>query len=112
VLGTRSTAISRFEATWLHLAHDAKTPSAREGLAGRGLACAGLTGDRYRERLMTTYRYKLPLDDSEMIALQAAITHYRDVCQQEIPKESGAPYWAHNEALQRISLKPRGDAAD
>ena len=40
-----------------------------------------------------------------MIALQAAITRYRDVCQQEIAKESGAPYWAHNEALQRISLK-------
>jgi hypothetical protein len=61
---------------------------------------------------MTTYRYKLPRDDSEMIALQAAITHYRDVCLQEIAKESGAPYWAHNEALQRISLNFSRDAAD
>jgi hypothetical protein len=54
---------------------------------------------------MTTYSYTLVLNDREMIALEAAMAHYRKLCDRALRSGPSAPYLAHREALKRIELK-------
>ena len=52
---------------------------------------------------MTTYSYRLTLDDSDVIALSEAINRYIAVCKEELANGPKCPYWAHLRSLERIS---------
>jgi hypothetical protein len=54
---------------------------------------------------MTTYRYELSLDDSEMIALTAALEMYEKYCSEQLADGAKAPYFAHHDSLRSIQSK-------
>jgi len=58
---------------------------------------------------MTTYAYRLSLDDSEVIALEEAITRYEKYCAEQLEAGSGAPYFAHSKSLHSIREKLESD---
>jgi hypothetical protein len=51
---------------------------------------------------MTTYAYRITLNDSEAIAVQAALEHYRKICEAELAAGAGAPYWAHAHSIDAV----------
>jgi hypothetical protein len=51
---------------------------------------------------MTTFSYRLILDDSEMIALGEALKHYRSICEAKVAEGAGAPYWAHRQSIDAV----------
>lgn len=59
---------------------------------------------------MTTYAYRLTLNDSELIAVQAALEHYRKICESELSAEPQAPYWAHARAIDAVLGRLFADA--
>jgi len=59
---------------------------------------------------MTTYAYTLTLSDSEMLALDAAIEHYRAFCRQQLASGEGCPYWAHARSMEAIGARLFGNA--
>jgi hypothetical protein len=61
---------------------------------------------------MTSYSFGLRINDSEMIALQAAIAHYADHCRSKIQERSGAPYHAHVHTLEEISRRLFDDPSE
>lgn len=54
---------------------------------------------------MTTYSYSLVLDDSELIALEAALDMLLERCGHELESEPRAPYWAWRESANRIKSR-------
>ena len=54
---------------------------------------------------MTTYSYTITLDDSEHIALEAALKLMIEHCEAMLSKGAGAPFWAHRQSCQQISEK-------
>jgi len=54
---------------------------------------------------MTTYQYKLTLDDSEMIALTEALNMYLAHCSKQLADGPKAPYLAHQQSIERIQAK-------
>lgn len=59
---------------------------------------------------MTTYIHRLTLDDSDIIALGAAIDRYIDTCKAELADGPKAPYWAHLTSLEGIKARLYGDS--
>ena len=51
---------------------------------------------------MTTYAYRIILNDSELIAVQAALEHYRKVCELEMLAGPREPYLAHARAVDAV----------
>lgn len=51
---------------------------------------------------MTTYAYRITLNDSELIAVQEALGHYRNFCESKLVDGPQAPYWAHLRAIERV----------
>ncbi len=51
---------------------------------------------------MTTYQYRVTLNDSESIAVQEALRHYRKFCESKLAAGPVAPYWAHLQAIDAI----------
>lgn len=58
---------------------------------------------------MTTFAYRLILDDGEAVAVQAALAHYLDLCKSELADGPKAPYWAHHQALLSVEKRLRAD---
>lgn len=56
---------------------------------------------------MTTFSYTITLDDSESIALEAALDLMIDQCKQRIEAGEGAPHIAHLHNCERIRQKLR-----
>ena len=54
---------------------------------------------------MTTFKYDITLNDSEMIALTEAINRYIAECEHQLVDGPKAPYWAHNDALLKLKAK-------
>jgi|RhiMetdeSRZDD1v2_1073273.scaffolds.fasta_scaffold874976_1 hypothetical protein len=51
---------------------------------------------------MTTYMYRITLDDGEMIAVSEALSRYRAMCEAELKSGPKAPYWAHLQSLDAV----------
>lgn len=51
---------------------------------------------------MTTYVYRITLDDSELIAVQEALGRYRSFCESQLTDGPKAPYWAHLRAVNAV----------
>jgi len=45
---------------------------------------------------------RLTLNDSELIAVQAALEHYRKSCEVKLADGPQAPYWAHLRAIDAV----------
>ena len=54
---------------------------------------------------MTTYSYKIVLDDSEAIMLKAALELMRTHCQEKLDSGADAPYLAHKDSAQSVLNK-------
>lgn len=54
---------------------------------------------------MTTYRYDLSLDDSEIISLTAALKMYEKYCVEQLADGPKAPYWAHHKSIKEIQSR-------
>mgnify|MGYP006078790125 FL=1 len=54
---------------------------------------------------MTTYSYKIVLNDSEAIMLKAALELMMTHCQEKLDSDAGAPYWAHKRSAQSVLNK-------
>ncbi len=56
---------------------------------------------------MTTYSYTLTINDSQFLALEAALKVMIEHCDVKLSEEAGAPFWAHkkscNEILEKLS---------
>ncbi len=59
---------------------------------------------------MTTYAYRITLNDSEAIAVQAALEHYRKFCEAELAAGPKAPYWAHAHSIDAVLPRLCADA--
>lgn len=51
---------------------------------------------------MTTYNFKIILDDSEAIMLQAALKLMIKHCEDKLDEGKKAPYWAHRRSAQSV----------
>lgn len=51
---------------------------------------------------MTTFIYKLTLNDSEVIMMKAALELMIKHCQEKLDEGARAPFWAHKESAQKI----------
>ena len=51
---------------------------------------------------MTTFAYRITLDDGEVIAVEAALEHYRKFCEAKLADGPQAPYWAHIRAIDAV----------
>ena len=58
---------------------------------------------------MTTYSYKIVLNDSEQIMLKAAMELMITHCQEKIDSGAGAPYYAHKDSAQNVLRKLYND---
>ena len=56
---------------------------------------------------MTTYRYIIELDDSEVIALEAALNLLEEQCIEQLSNGPKAPFWAYQQSARRILKKLR-----
>jgi hypothetical protein len=54
---------------------------------------------------MTTYQYTITLNDSEAIALKAALVLMIKHCQEQLDEGAKAPFWAHKHSAQNILKK-------
>jgi hypothetical protein len=54
---------------------------------------------------MTYMSYVVTFDDSDMVTLKEALTHYLLLCEREIAKGRTAPFIAHKGAIKLIQSK-------
>lgn len=54
---------------------------------------------------MTYISYVLTFDDSDMITLEQALSHYLSVCEREIAKGGTVPFIAHKVTIEQIRSK-------
>ena len=54
---------------------------------------------------MTTYSYKIALNDSEVMMLKTALELMMTHCQEKLDNGAGAPYWAHKHSAQSVLNK-------
>ncbi len=54
---------------------------------------------------MTYISYVVTFDDSDMIALEQALSHYLSVCEREIAKGGTVPFIAHKHTIEQIRSK-------
>jgi hypothetical protein len=58
---------------------------------------------------MTTYAYRLTLNDGEVIAVQEALERYRSFCKSQLADGPKAPYWAHARAVDAVMGRLHAD---
>jgi hypothetical protein len=51
---------------------------------------------------MTTYAYRIALDDSEIIAVREALTRYQSFWDEQLAQGPRAPYWAHRRSIEAV----------
>lgn len=56
---------------------------------------------------MTTYSHTLTINDSQRIALEAALELMIEHCEAKLAAEAGAPYWAHRKSCDEMLEKLR-----
>ena len=56
---------------------------------------------------MTIYSYSLAIDDSQKLALEAAVKLMIDHCEEKLSEGAGAPFWAHKQSCGKILEKLR-----
>jgi hypothetical protein len=56
---------------------------------------------------MTSYRYTIGLDDSETIALEAALRLMEEYCREQLSDGPKAPYWAYQQSVRSLLDKLR-----
>ena len=56
---------------------------------------------------MTTYSYSLTIDDSQYLALEAALKVMIEHCESKLTEGAGAPFWAHKKSCGEILEKLR-----
>lgn len=54
---------------------------------------------------MTTYSHTITFDDSQHIALEAALKLMIAHCDAKISEGAGAPFWAHKDSCAQILQK-------
>jgi len=55
--------------------------------------------------IMNAYKYELSLNDSEIIALEAALMMYQQHCSERLADGPKTPYWAHKKSIETIQAK-------
>jgi hypothetical protein len=58
---------------------------------------------------MATFNYRIFLDDSELIAVEAALHHYRSICVAKLVEGAKAPYWAHRRSIDAVLSRLSSD---
>lgn len=58
---------------------------------------------------MTTYAYRITLNDSESIMLEAALKLMIEHCQKKLDEGASAPYWAHRESAKDVLSRLNDD---
>ncbi len=56
---------------------------------------------------MTTYSYSLTIDDSQFLALEAALKVMIEHCDVKLSEKAGAPFWTHKKSCGEILEKLR-----
>ena len=51
---------------------------------------------------MTTFIYKITLNDSEAIMMKAALELMIKHCQEKLDEGARAPFWAHKDSAQNV----------
>lgn len=51
---------------------------------------------------MTTYSYSITINDSQRIALEAALRLMIEHCETKLQENAGAPYWAHRQSCEEM----------
>lgn len=51
---------------------------------------------------MTTFVYKITLNDSEVIMMKTALELMIKHCQEKLNEGAGAPFWAHKHSAQNV----------
>ncbi len=51
---------------------------------------------------MTTFIYKITLNDCEVIMMKAALELMIKHCQEKLDEDAGAPFWAHKHSAQNV----------
>lgn len=51
---------------------------------------------------MTTFIYKITLNDSEAIMMKAALELMIKHCQERLDEGATAPFWAHKDSAQNV----------
>lgn len=51
---------------------------------------------------MTTFIYKITLNDSEVIMMKAALELMIKHCQEKLDEDAVAPFWAHKHSAQNV----------
>lgn len=59
---------------------------------------------------MTTYAYRIVLSDSEMIAVQEALSRYADICKSELADGPKVPYLGHLRHIDAVRRRLFADA--
>ena len=58
---------------------------------------------------MTTYVYRLTLNDSECIMMEAALKLMIKHCTEKLAQGEGAPNWAHKNSAEKVLSKLYSD---
>ena len=58
---------------------------------------------------MTTYSFKVTLDDCEMIAIKAALDLYIEHCRAQQQDGAKAPFWAHERSCINVRNRLHAD---
>lgn len=56
---------------------------------------------------MTSYSHMLTINDSQRIALEAALDLMIEHCEEKLAANAGAPYWAHRKSCEEMLEKLR-----
>lgn len=56
---------------------------------------------------MTTYSYTLTINDSQRIALEAALELTIEHCEAKLTENAGAPYWARRKSCEEMLAQLR-----
>jgi hypothetical protein len=54
---------------------------------------------------MTVMSYRLILNDSELITLRSALSHYSNFCKDQLAKGERAPFFAHQITITELQSK-------
>ena len=54
---------------------------------------------------MTTFAYKITLNDGEAIMIRAALELMIKHCQEKLDEGAGSPFWAHKHSAERVLEK-------
>lgn len=54
---------------------------------------------------MTTFAYKITINDSEAIMLRAALDLMIKHCQEKLDEGAGSPFWAHKHSAESVLEK-------